>query len=334
MKTRCPACQTVFRVTPGQLVARAGRVRCGKCAHVFDAGKTLLADSPEVTATIFPDDPIALSTESGVTAAEKVDERLPSSTPDDAEFLEPLIATQPPTAPAYDPDGGEITEQNEAQSSEPTVAEIPLTVLPSPQATTTSVRTEELILPRETGEIPGYSKWAESALAGTPSAIGVPESANHWPFAVAAGMLVAVLLVQITFHFRGDLAVRFPSMRPSLETMSAALGAALPLPTNAELINIEASDLQADPTDPTRLVLNASLRNSAPYAQAYPQLELTLTDTQDGAIARRTFTANDYLPKAQSADQPFAGNAVQSVRLQLEITALNPSGYRLYVFYR
>ncbi|HRI91316.1 MAG TPA: zinc-ribbon domain-containing protein, partial [Accumulibacter sp.] len=30
MKTCCPGCQTIFRVTPEQLKARAGKVRCGR----------------------------------------------------------------------------------------------------------------------------------------------------------------------------------------------------------------------------------------------------------------------------------------------------------------
>jgi predicted Zn finger-like uncharacterized protein len=34
--TRCPGCATVFRVTPEQLAARAGQVRCGQCKTVFD----------------------------------------------------------------------------------------------------------------------------------------------------------------------------------------------------------------------------------------------------------------------------------------------------------
>ena len=42
MKSRCPNCQTVFRVTPEQLRARAGKVRCGQCQAVFNALDSLL----------------------------------------------------------------------------------------------------------------------------------------------------------------------------------------------------------------------------------------------------------------------------------------------------
>ncbi len=37
MFTQCPQCKTVFRVTAAMLKAAQGRVRCGRCAHVFNA---------------------------------------------------------------------------------------------------------------------------------------------------------------------------------------------------------------------------------------------------------------------------------------------------------
>jgi predicted Zn finger-like uncharacterized protein len=40
--TRCPQCQTVFRITAAQLKAREGMVRCGRCQHVFGADRHLL----------------------------------------------------------------------------------------------------------------------------------------------------------------------------------------------------------------------------------------------------------------------------------------------------
>ena len=44
--TRCPLCQTAFRVTAAQLGAAAGLVRCGACSHVFEAQRQLVAAEP------------------------------------------------------------------------------------------------------------------------------------------------------------------------------------------------------------------------------------------------------------------------------------------------
>lgn len=42
MYTRCPACLTTFKVTPAQLEARRGMVRCGICSAIFRAEQRLL----------------------------------------------------------------------------------------------------------------------------------------------------------------------------------------------------------------------------------------------------------------------------------------------------
>ena len=44
--TRCPACKTIFRVTPQQLALRGGQVRCGHCLTVFDGVAGLLSLAP------------------------------------------------------------------------------------------------------------------------------------------------------------------------------------------------------------------------------------------------------------------------------------------------
>jgi len=46
MYTRCPTCQTYFRVSREQLQASSGQVRCVRCQSVFDAFATLSAQPP------------------------------------------------------------------------------------------------------------------------------------------------------------------------------------------------------------------------------------------------------------------------------------------------
>ena len=70
------------------------------------------------------------------------------------------------------------------------------------------------------------------------------------------------------------------------------------LPRRPELMSIESSDLQADGRREGVIVLNAVLRNQAPFAQEYPALELTLTDERDEAVARRVLLPRDYLAGA------------------------------------
>jgi predicted Zn finger-like uncharacterized protein len=54
LKTRCPACDTVFKIVADQLKVSSGWVRCGRCAEVFDAASHAVASDaatawPQVT---------------------------------------------------------------------------------------------------------------------------------------------------------------------------------------------------------------------------------------------------------------------------------------------
>ena len=46
--TRCPNCDTTFRVTTQQLQVSGGQVRCGHCDSIFDAFATLTAQEPQL----------------------------------------------------------------------------------------------------------------------------------------------------------------------------------------------------------------------------------------------------------------------------------------------
>lgn len=45
MITRCPKCETAFRITPGHLRSARGSVRCGSCLQVFNARENLTESS-------------------------------------------------------------------------------------------------------------------------------------------------------------------------------------------------------------------------------------------------------------------------------------------------
>ncbi len=49
MYTECPNCHTYFKITPKQLKAAKGKVRCGSCQHVFNALTQLVEKIPPKT---------------------------------------------------------------------------------------------------------------------------------------------------------------------------------------------------------------------------------------------------------------------------------------------
>ncbi len=156
---------------------------------------------------------------------------------------------------------------------------------------------------------------------------------RRWPWAVGCLLLLAVLLAQAAYSFRVELAARLPGLKPALISYCKLLQCSIPLPQKADQMSIESSDMEADPSQGSAITLNATLRNRAPYAQAYPDLELTLTDTQDKALARRTFRPAEYLSPGEDEKQGLAANRETGVKLHLDTTDLKPTGYRLFLFY-
>lgn len=281
MITTCPACCTAFRVTPEQLAAREGRVRCGKCATIFDAREALRTESP------------ASAPESG----DEPEVRAPQAMAALAESAPILTA-----APAA-PDAGNA-------SLDPAGASL-MPAPPAGQPDAVAPYEMDLVVPA-----------AEPERARRPA---------RW---VAGSTLLALaLMTQLAFHYRGEIALLFPEMRPVLAELCTNLGCDVPLPRHAELISIESSDLQADPGNPSVMVLTATLRNRALFAQSHPSLELTLTDSQDQPLARRVLAAQDYLDRSRSVEAGFPGNSELPVKVFMEASSLKATGYRLYLFF-
>ena len=317
MKTRCPDCQTVFRITPEQLKARAGKVRCGHCRTPFNALDNLLKASPprgEGVAVRASDvgrvAAVAKSTENGSAPA--------ISSPAPPRASAPAVKAI--ESASSDATLSSLTPEKDAKELAAASQNL---AAPSPA--------DGLILPRDTTEIPGYSKWSNGVMTA-PAEISSDEPPPRWPFKLVTAGLALILAGQVIFHFRGELAANTPALRPTLEAFSQILGQTLPLPKHIDSVSIEASDLQIDPARGKLLVLNATLRNKASYEQAYPSLELALTDMQDSIIARRLFGPADYLP-AKTGDSAFQSNTDVPVRLWIETVDLDAAGYRLFVYY-
>ena len=153
-----------------------------------------------------------------------------------------------------------------------------------------------------------------------------------WPWAVGTLAALLVLGAQAGHHFRVELAALAPEYRPLLAQACDALGCDIPLPRQAGLLGIESSDLHPDPERKSRLLLSASLRNRAPFAQALPHLEVTLTDTADQAVVRKVLPPEAYLP-ARQADEGIAPNGELPVALAIDAEGVAAAGYRLYIFY-
>lgn len=151
--------------------------------------------------------------------------------------------------------------------------------------------------------------------------------------AIGSAIAGLALVLQTIYLFRVEIAARNPSIKPAMLKICAVLKCTLPLPQKIDLITIESSELEADPIQANIITLHALLRSRAPYAMTYPNIELTLTDTQDNAVARRSFSPAEYLTSKDNEPLGFPANRESTINLHINTTDLKPAGYRLFLFY-
>lgn len=156
---------------------------------------------------------------------------------------------------------------------------------------------------------------------------------NQWLGITAAALLSITLVAQAVYFYRVELAAHLPGLKPLIIQYCDLLGCTVALPHQADLMSIESSELESDRVQSNLVTLHALLHNRAPYAQAYPNLELTLTDMQDAAIARRVFQPSDYLKTGDEMQKGLAANRELALALRIDTTDLKPAGYRLFLFY-
>lgn len=322
--TRCPVCATVFRVMPDQLHAHGGKVRCGNCGKVFDARAAMLETTANAPGVPAPSAAMAPRRDARSSPA-------PSAQSTSPEFdFAPDFADGDLVAPDTRPEPEAVIADAQFDTNIDEYASPYFQFEPEELASgplEANVRTE----PDEESETAG----AEEEVITDAEQADEPRRRRHalWLWAVAAILMLVALGAQAAYVFRSELALHYPELRPTLADLCASLGCEVSLPRKVDQVGIETSDLHPDPQRKSSLVLAATLKNRATFAQAFPHLELTLTDARDQAIARRVMEPKEYLSAGINVATGFAANQELPVHVVFEVSGLDPTGYRVYIFY-
>lgn len=163
----------------------------------------------------------------------------------------------------------------------------------------------------------------------------VPHARYSVAWGLAALLALAALFGQLAHYYRTEIATLLPQTRPFLEEGCRLLDCELRLPRRPDLLSIESSDLQADNRRDSLIVLNAVIRNRAPFAQEHPALELTLTDAADKPLVRRVLRPPEYMQAAvrEQLAQGIGPGGEAVVRVHFDTRGVRATGYRLYLFY-
>lgn len=301
MYTRCPHCDTWFRIGAEQLAQAHGQVRCGVCTHVFNALSSL---------------------------SERAEQRPHSGTTATSAEVE-----VPPPSPSHEP----VTALSAFQASDRTSTDIAAddfndTAAPSPVRAMKEARPSP---PHDEADLPPLPANAtDSGLAepwitaeGGPSAtalrrepslgttgvdvgtINVEDRAGAAPpvtrarrgglatglWGVASLLLIVTLAGQYVYFHRDELA-QYPELRPWVVGFCDVLGCEVSLRKDASRISLLNRVVQSHPQHENALLIDATLVNDADFTQPYPIVELRFSGLNNQLIAARRFRPYEYLP--------------------------------------
>lgn len=140
---------------------------------------------------------------------------------------------------------------------------------------------------------------------------------RRWPWALACIVLAVVLALQLGWAFRNTLLTRAPSSE-WLRAACATLHCSLPLVAAPRQIHLLDSNVQTHPSMPHALLISASVRNDARFAQPWPVVVLTLSNARGERVAMRRLQPRQYLDDVAARARGLAPGA--SAVLVLEVT--------------
>lgn len=370
LTTRCPACQTVFKVVPDQLRIAAGWVRCGECGVVFDGPAQMLAyetgaepapagapDPAAAPASIAPDGGAGSEPPTEINAgAEAQSETSPPTdlSPDALDSitlrfaeLERDLLLNPPT-PVLLPAGEPWLDESEPDLPPESKPELELELAPEPDADP-AASVPDAEDPAESGDArdPAESDApAPASLPPEPTPTAEPDVPSFvaqaqrraiWETGrarntlwVAFALLLVVLVGQWLVRERDWLAARTPQLQPLLQALCQPLGCRIEPYRRLDAVVIDGSSFNR--IDPQRFRFSVTLHNEADLPVATPALELSLTDTAGQVLVRRVLLPDELdAPVALAPRGEFDGSHTLTVAGAAQPHTI--TSYRVQAFY-
>lgn len=358
LATQCPHCQTTFRVAHDQLKLRAGLVRCGSCKQIFNGIENLIRLDENGQSEPVPASPAAPTPAAASSAETDLAALLNGAAPPAASVPVPEDGqSAPPQSEnpmmrmtlldfAHVPKKPSAAEQDVAAE---TKADAPEAEAPSPppeeedpvEQAINDLQSKPWRASAESEPEPDADPLdqADTAEYEEPAFVRQARQRDRLgritrnAMGIGSALLVLALLLQAAVAMRDQLAARFPASRPALEGACSVFGCQVGLPARIDVVSIESSELQAQGSDSNRFTLSVLLRNQGSTVEAWPYIELTLNDAGEKPLVRRVFVPRDYLPAGVDARSGFPARSEQSVKIHFELSQVQASGYRVYVFY-
>jgi predicted Zn finger-like uncharacterized protein len=329
--TRCPACQTTFRVVPDQLRMSEGWARCGQCSEIFDAASSLQEDSVltgsaadvgvnidrGVDVDLSPSAEIELATDSKTSVESPAQPTRATQNVAAQEAMALRTALQEIVAARQNfsdnvPDDSE-SKKSPGPAGADRAANATSTINRSQQETSDETAPSFL---RELRDSPKRSAWHKTWVRTSLALVSVA--------------LSVLLVAQVAVNERDRLATLFPQAKSALEVACSYLNCTVSTLRQIDAVAVESSTFTKIRNDTYRLSL--AIKNNAPYELAMPALELTLTDAQDQALIKRVLLGAEVnVNNRLSANSEWTGTIDLSLRSGNGVERV--AGYRVLAFY-
>lgn len=135
---------------------------------------------------------------------------------------------------------------------------------------------------------------------------------RNWPWTLGASALLLSLLAQLGYAERVAL-FDDSQVRPWLDSICAQLGCRLPLRHDPARLQLLSRDIRPHPSVGNALIISATLRNDADFAQAFPAVEITMSDLDENRIAMRRFLPQEYLADSRHLTSGMAPGATAAL---------------------
>ena len=293
MLTRCPACETAFRITAEQLSAAHGRVRCGRCQKVFNALECIGDDA--LPALLDP------ALEAGTPAAEVLivedsgaqDSGIPSIPAPDNEPQAP-----PPDGPATEGDSTGVDAVEVVPRDEPTGQD-------------TADDSLDVLLE----ELPPALR--EDVMEASPGSGGL----GRILWSLAGVLLILLLLSQLAWTFQDRLIAAIPALGGYRDAVCELLDCHVPqAQAPAQAIRMLARDVRQHPRYRDTLLVNGTLVNGSDQPVPFPLLQFGLYNVDGVLIGARRFKPKEYLDQSIDIGQGMLPG--QPVHIVLEVTGV------------
>ncbi|MDE2155113.1 MAG: DUF3426 domain-containing protein [Xanthomonadaceae bacterium] len=140
---------------------------------------------------------------------------------------------------------------------------------------------------------------------------------RRWPWIGACILLSLWLGMQLAWIDR-DALIRNPAVGGWLRSSCKLLRCELPLVAAPQQLRLLASNVQAHPSVPGALMISASVRNEAAFAQPYPIVTIILSNARGQRLAMRRLHPRQYLDDDEILQRGMAPGASTVLLFEVE----------------